>query len=77
LRGAQGFYVYVVNADNTVSSRVVTPGTVDEGWMAVQGSLQPDEKVVIDGTDRLREGATVELIAADPKQRAGANAPGS
>ena len=76
LRGAQGFYVYVVNADNTVSSRVVKPGTVDEGWMAVQGSLQPDEKVVIDGTDRLREGATVELIAADPKQRAGANAPG-
>jgi multidrug efflux system membrane fusion protein len=36
----------------------------------------PDEKVVIDGTDRWREGARVELIAADPKQRAGANAPG-
>jgi multidrug efflux system membrane fusion protein len=76
LRGAQGFYVYIVNADNTVSTRVVTPGAVDEGWMAVEGPLMPDEKVVIDGTDRLREGARVELIAADPKQRAGANAPG-
>ncbi len=75
LRGAQGFYVYIVNADNTVSARVVTPGAVDEGWMAVEGPLRPDEKVVIDGTDRLREGAKVELIPADPKQRAGANAP--
>lgn len=74
LRGAQGFYVYVVNADNTVSTRVVTPGAVDAGWMAVEGALKPDEKVVIDGTDRLREGAKVDLIATDPKQRAGANA---
>ena len=77
LRGAQGFYVYVVQADSTVSTRVVTPGAVDEGWMAVDGALQPDEKVVIDGTDRLREGAKVELIATDPKLRAGANAPAS
>jgi multidrug efflux system membrane fusion protein len=75
LRGAQGFYVYIVNADNTVSTRVVTPGAVDEGWMAVEGPLRPGEKVVIDGTDRLREGARVELISADPNQRAGANAP--
>lgn len=75
LRGAQGFYVYVVNDDNTVGTRVVTPGAIDEGWMAVEGPLKPGEKVVIDGTDRLRDGAKVELIAADPKQRAGASAP--
>ena len=42
--------------------------------MAAEGPLKPDENVVIDGTDRLREGAKVELIAADPKQRAGAGA---
>ena len=30
---------------------------------------------MIDGVDRLRDGAKVEVIAADPKQRAGANAP--
>ncbi len=77
LRGAQGFYVYIVNADHTVSTRVVTPGAVDEGWMAVDSALQPDEQVVVDGTDRLREGAKVELIAADPKQRAGVHAPAS
>jgi multidrug efflux system membrane fusion protein len=75
LRGAQGFYVYVVNADNSVSMRVVRPGAVDGNWMAVEGALEPGEKVVIDGTDRLREGAKVEIIAADPSKRAGAAAP--
>jgi multidrug efflux system membrane fusion protein len=75
LRGAQGFYVYVVNADNTVATRVVKPGAVDADWMAVEGALQPGDKVVVDGTDRLREGAKVEVIAADPSQRAGATAP--
>jgi len=75
LRGAQGFYLYVVNADNTVSTRVVKPGASDGDWIAVEGDLKAGEKVVIDGVDRLRDGAKVEVIAADPKQRAGASAP--
>ena len=75
LRGSQGFYVYVVNADSTVSTRVVTPGAADGGWMAVEGALQAGERVVVDGTDRLREGAQVEVIASDPAQRAGAAPP--
>ena len=75
LRGAQGFYVYVVNADNSVSTRVVKTGAVDGDWVAVEGNLQEGETVVIDGVDRLRDGAKVEVIAADPTQRAGASAP--
>jgi multidrug efflux system membrane fusion protein len=75
LRGAQGFYVYVVNEDSSVSVKVVKPGAVDGDWMAVEGPLQPGERIVIDGVDRLRDGAKVEVIAADPAQRAGANAP--
>ncbi len=75
LRGSQGFYVYAVNADNTVSTRVVKPGPVDGDWMAVEGPIKPGDKVVIDGTDRLREGAKIEVIAADPQQRNGAVAP--
>ena len=43
--------------------------------MAVEGPLQPGDKVVIDGADRLRDGAKVEVIASDPKQRPGADAP--
>ena len=74
LRGSQGFYVYVVGDDNSVSTRVVQTGAVDGDWMAVDGKLQAGDRVVIDGVDRLREGAKVEVIASDPKQRAGANA---
>ena len=75
-RGAQGFYVYVVGADSAVSTKVVKPGAVDGDWTAIDGPVQPGDKVVIDGVDRLREGAKVEVIAADPKQRAGASTPG-
>ena len=75
LRGAQGFYVYVVGVDNAVTTRVIKPGAVDGDWMAIEGPLKVGENVVIDGADRLRDGATVEVIAADPKQRAGANVP--
>jgi multidrug efflux system membrane fusion protein len=77
LRGAQGFYVYVVNPDKSVSTKVVKPGTVDGGWMAVEGDLTSGDKVVVDGTDRLRDGAKVEVIAADAKQGTNASAPGT
>ena len=75
LRGAQGFYVYVVAPDNSVATRVVKPGATDGDWTAVEGSLRAGENVVIDGADRLRDGARVEVIATDPKLRAGANVP--
>ena len=67
LRGAQGFYVYVVEADGSVSTRVIKPGVVDGEWMAVEGAVQPGEKVVVDGVDRLRNGAKVEVIAPNFK----------
>ncbi|MEO8718685.1 MAG: efflux RND transporter periplasmic adaptor subunit [Burkholderiales bacterium] len=74
LRGAQGFYVYVVNDDQSVSARVVKPGAVDGKWMAVEGELRAGEPIVIDGTDRLRNGAKVEVIAAAPRARSPAGA---
>ena len=73
LRGAQGFYVYVVAPDNSVSTRVIKPGATDGDWTSVQGPLRAGENVVIDGADRLRDGAKVEVIATDPKLRAGAS----
>jgi len=69
LRGAQGFYIYVVKDDNSVATQVVQPGVVDGSWMAVSGDLQEGQKVVVDGVDRLRNGAKVEIIT--PDRRAG------
>jgi membrane fusion protein, multidrug efflux system len=60
-RGEPGTYVYVINANNTVSVRPVKLGPTDGGYSAVLSGLQPGEKVVTDGTDRLRDGASVTV----------------
>ena len=68
-RGAPGAYVYVINADNTVSVRQVTTGAVDGNITQVRSGLSAGERVVIDGTDRLRDGLKV-IVAAENGQPA-------
>ncbi len=63
-RGEPGTFVYVINADNTVSVRPIKVGPVDGGFQAVLSGLQPGDRVVTDGTDRLRDGAAVIVPAA-------------
>ena len=65
LRGAPGTYVYVVNPDKTVTVRVVTVGPSQGERQAIIAGLEPGESVVIDGSDKLREGAKVTLPGAD------------
>ena len=60
-RGAQGMFVYVVQADRTVALRNVKLGPLDGQRQAIAEGLAPGELVVTDGTDRLRPGATVEV----------------
>ncbi|MEO7108158.1 MAG: MdtA/MuxA family multidrug efflux RND transporter periplasmic adaptor subunit [Rhodoferax sp.] len=76
LRGAQGTYVYLVNADSTVTVRTVTAGANDGDWISVQGQLKVGDKVVTDGADRLREGAQVEVIAPNAGGKGGAQGGG-
>lgn len=58
-RGAPGSYVYLVNADNTVSVRPIKTGATDGPTAEVVSGLSAGERVVVDGTDRLRDGARV------------------
>jgi membrane fusion protein, multidrug efflux system len=67
-RGEPGTYVYVINANNTVSVRPVKLGPTDDTLVQVTSGLTAGEKVVTDGTDRLRDGAPVAI--APPKQPA-------
>jgi len=76
-RGAPGAYVYVINADNTVSVRQVSTGPVDGNITAINSGLSAGERVVIDGTDRLRDGLKVTVAgengpAAGPAAASGA-----
>jgi multidrug efflux system membrane fusion protein len=63
-RGEPGTFVYVINSDNTVSVRPIKVGPVDGGYQAVTSGLNPGDRVVTDGTDRLRDGAKVTLPTA-------------
>jgi multidrug efflux system membrane fusion protein len=62
-RGSQGSFVYVVKDDNTVSVRPVKLGPGDGERVAVESGLAAGERVVVDGMDRLREGARVQAGA--------------
>src|ERR1700733_1440186 len=70
--GVATTFVYVVNADRTVSVRPVTLGVVDGEKVAVTAGLKPGEVVVTEGGDRLREGAQVLLPNSSPAPAAGA-----
>jgi multidrug efflux system membrane fusion protein len=60
-RGAPGTYVYVVNADDTVSVQKITVGPVNGDSTAVTAGLKAGQQVVIDGADRLRDKAKVAV----------------
>ncbi len=65
-RGSQGAFVYVVK-DDSVSLRPVQLGSTEGGNIAIASGLQPGEVVVVDGADKLREGAKVELTLQGAK----------
>jgi multidrug efflux system membrane fusion protein len=64
-RGARGMFVYVVKDDLTVTLRDVKTGPAENDATLIESGVEPGELIVVDGMDRLREGAKVELPAKD------------
>jgi multidrug efflux system membrane fusion protein len=60
-RGTPGTFVFVVNADKTVSLRPVKLGPADGDNLSISSGLKPGETVVVDGADKLKDGARVML----------------
>jgi multidrug efflux system membrane fusion protein len=60
-RGPQGTFVYVVNTDQTVGVRAVSVGPTQGDEASINTGLSPEELVVVDGTEKLREGSKVEV----------------
>ena len=71
-RGAPGTFVYLIKPDNTVAVQKVTLGPSDDNAVAVTQGLSPGDQVVVDGADKLRDGASVAISRAD-----GAVSPGN
>ena len=81
--GQQGSYVYVVDDDSKVHLKPVQVGVITEMSSQILGGLTDGDRVVVDGTDRLVEGAVVRVRKAgelenpaDFDPTAGGNRPG-
>jgi membrane fusion protein, multidrug efflux system len=69
--GAPGDYTYVIDADGKASVRVLKLGQTDGDYVAVTSGLSAGDVVVVDGADRLREGAAVRVVKdMSPKKEA-------
>lgn len=70
-RGIPGTFVYLINPDSTVSVRPVKLGETAGDRVEVISGLTPGERIVIDGADKLRDGAKIvvrsETGVAAPK----------
>ena len=67
-RGVQGTFVYVLKDDKTVALRLVKVGASEGENVMVDSGVSPGEVVVVEGSDRLRDGAKAEV--PDPASRA-------
>jgi multidrug efflux system membrane fusion protein len=79
-RGSPGTFVYVVKEDSTVTVAPVKLGPQQGETTVVTSGLRPGAMVVVDGADKLREGAKVELTtregqAVAPPKQAGPRGP--
>ncbi len=61
-QGSVGAFVFLVQQDDTIVVRPVKLGAINNGMVAVNEGLQPGDRVVTEGTDRLRAGAKVEIV---------------
>ncbi|MBU9633180.1 MdtA/MuxA family multidrug efflux RND transporter periplasmic adaptor subunit [Burkholderia multivorans] len=73
LTGSIGQFVYIVKPDNTVTVRKVKVGPVDGERTSIVDGVAVGERVVTDGSDRLREGAKISIPADQPKGASGAH----
>ena len=61
-RGSQGEYVYRVNAEHKAQVVPVVTGVDDGNQVVIESGLQAGDTVVVEGTDRLRDGSEVEIV---------------
>lgn len=62
-QGSIGAFVYLVDDEDKVHVRPIVVGRVDERRVAVTSGLTAGQRVVVEGVDRLREGAKVQVVS--------------
>jgi membrane fusion protein, multidrug efflux system len=65
-RGTPGTFVYAVDPETkAVSVRKVKLGPTQGETISIEDGIKPGTLVVVDGADKLREGAVVEMVVRD------------
>jgi RND family efflux transporter MFP subunit len=67
-------FVLVVNAKNTVERRFVAAGKLHDGLRAIASGIGPEDRIIVDGLQRAREGAKVQPTESEPADSGGAKA---
>ena len=75
LSGAPGDYVYLAGSNDTVAVRKVRLGPSDGAHTAILSGLSVGDTVVVDGTDRLSDGAKISVAPAAGSAPAATNSP--
>jgi len=75
--GQQGTFVYVVDDDSRVHLKTVQMGIVNAAAAQILSGISDGDRVVIDGTDRLIEGAVVRVRKAGELENPPGYDPGS
>lgn len=61
-QGSAGPFVFLLRDDRTVEVRQVELGPINDDRVGVNKGLVPGDRVVVEGTDRLRTGAKVSVV---------------
>jgi multidrug efflux system membrane fusion protein len=69
--GTPGTFVYVVGGDETVAMRKVAVGAGSGDTVAISSGLKPGERIVTEGTDKLRDGARIQSATDVPPPPSG------
>ncbi|MFA5609268.1 efflux RND transporter periplasmic adaptor subunit [Alcaligenes aquatilis] len=64
-RGSVGTYVYTLDDEDKVHIQVVELGTATLESTLIKTGLKEGDRVVVEGTDRLREGSEVDVMQQD------------
>jgi multidrug efflux system membrane fusion protein len=64
--GQPGAFVWLIAANGKVTSQAVTLGPTDGQFEQVLTGLKPGDRVVSDGSDRLKDGMQVSVTPAPP-----------
>ena len=72
LRGAKGNFVYVIE-DSKVTAVPVQTGPVSGDEIVIEAAIKPGTQVVTDGADKLRDGAQVNVVSAEAREKATAD----